>query len=173
MEIFPVVTGSNLLGNEIEIPMELHGSLNILVIAYQRWQQSLVDSWVPYLKKLTNEIPDVDYYELPTIRRMNWLSRSFINNGMKAGIPSGDTRGRTITLYIDKEEFNRALDVTSEDTIHIFLVDLKGQIHWRGEGSFNEQIAMQLKQAIEEELAHRENEKSLSLSDSNNGESQN
>ncbi|MDF1538243.1 MAG: hypothetical protein P1Q69_05015 [Candidatus Thorarchaeota archaeon] len=84
---FPEVKGSNLAGTEMRIPTDLSGNLNVVMIAFQRWHQDLVDSWIPFLNELVLKNPDIDFYELPTIRRMNWLYRTMLDGGMKAGIP--------------------------------------------------------------------------------------
>jgi predicted transcriptional regulator len=56
---------------------------------------------------------------------------------MRAGIPDQTSRERTITFYLDKEIFKQALDITSEESIQIFLVDKEGNILWQEEGLFN------------------------------------
>jgi hypothetical protein len=48
-------------------------------------------------------------------------------------------RARTITLYIDKDEFTKALAIPTEDTIYLFLVDCDGNILWRDTGVFSEE----------------------------------
>jgi len=68
---------------------------------------------------------------------------------MRAGIPSKETRRRTITLYIDKESFKESLDITTEETIILFLVDTKGDIIWRNEGGITEEKAILLRELIE------------------------
>jgi len=138
-EIFPEVSGSNLLGTEINLPTDLEKELNIVIIAFQRWHQNVVDSWVPFLDNLVNQNPSMDYYELPTIRRMNWLYRNMLDSGMRAGIPSQNTRRRTITLYLDKESFRKGLDIPDESDIHLFLVKPDGTILWRDSGIFTEE----------------------------------
>lgn len=55
---------------------------------------------------------------------------------MKAGIPSTETRGRTITLYIDKEPFKTALSIDNEDTIYLFLVKNNGEILYGTSGPY-------------------------------------
>src|SRR5512140_430814 len=96
----PVVTGSNLLRQKMQLPDHLRGGLNILFIPFQQWQQMEVNSWVPLVSELEQTHPDLRYYELPTIQRRNVLSQTFINEGMRIGIPDPGTRERTITLYI-------------------------------------------------------------------------
>lgn len=39
---------------------------------------------------------------------------------MRAGLPSENTRGRTITLYNDKEPLDEALGVSDEESIHAY-----------------------------------------------------
>jgi hypothetical protein len=151
--MFPTVTGSNLNKEDKTIPQDLDGELNVVVVAYQQWHQRLVNSWVPFLQELDAKYQDFEYYELPTIRKMNYLYRRFIDGGMRAGIPSTETRCRTITLYIDKKPFNESLGIESEQNIHVFLIRRSGEILWRGEGPVTAELAASLEQAIEREAS--------------------
>jgi hypothetical protein len=45
-------------------------------------------------------------------------------------------RERTITLYLDKRSFREALQLPGEDDIYVLLLDRRGQVLWRTEGSF-------------------------------------
>ncbi|MFX1576868.1 MAG: hypothetical protein ACFFCF_06815, partial [Promethearchaeota archaeon] len=83
--------------------------------------------------------PIVQFYERPTLRKYNFVSQWMIDSGMRSGIKSKEMRARTITLYIDKAEFDKALDIPTEDTIHLFLVDCDGTILWRDTGNFSEE----------------------------------
>jgi hypothetical protein len=139
MMIFPTVSGENLLKQKIVVPTQLRGPFNVVIVAFQQWHQRLVNSWVPFLEKMLQNYPDLEFYELPTIQNMNFLYRMIINNGMRAGIPSKETRGRTVTLYIDKTPFKRKLNIPDENDIHIFLIDRDGQIYWRGQGLYDEE----------------------------------
>jgi hypothetical protein len=148
MSIFPQLIAENLNREKIEIPAQLRGRLNVLIVAFQQWHQNLVDTWVPLLVELTEKNPELDFYELPTIRKMNFIYRGFLDGGMRAGIRSKETRGRTITLYIDKTPFKQALAIDNEDNIHIFLVDKHGEIFWRSEGAFEQEKANSLQSII-------------------------
>jgi hypothetical protein len=150
--MFPAVNGSNLNKVEYTLPEDFEAEFNIVVVAFQQWHQRLVNSWVPLLEELTGGNPRVEYYELPTIRKMNFVYRGFIDGGMRAGIPSKDTRGRTITLYIDKDPFKKELAIPSEENIHLFLVRPSGEILWRSEGPLSEEGAMSLTSAVEKAL---------------------
>jgi hypothetical protein len=155
---FPEVTGENLNGVTIKIPSQLSGELNILLVPFQQWQQGLVNSWVPFLEYLMKNNPSFDYYELPTIRKMNFFFRRMIDGGMRGGIPSRDTRDRTVTLYIDKAPFKESLEIPTEDTLYLYLVDREGNILWRESDELSDEKATSLESAIEK-MAKQQSEK--------------
>jgi hypothetical protein len=155
---FPSVSGNDLLRNKVSLPDDLSSGLNVLIVAFQRWHQGLVNSWVPFLDHMLEKHQDFDYYELPTIRKMNWLSRSIIDNGMRTGIPSRNTRRRTITLYIDKEPFRKKLSIPDESDIHLFLASKDGEVLWAGSGAISEDKADALTSAIEKARANYQNQ---------------
>ncbi|MFW9768208.1 MAG: hypothetical protein ACFFF9_03845 [Candidatus Thorarchaeota archaeon] len=146
---FPDVVGDNLNKKTIRIPSELKGEYNILLVPFQMWQQSLVDSWVPFLVHLMENNPQFDFYELPTIRKMNFFIRRMIDGGMRGGIPSRDTRARTVTLYIDKTPFKKALEILTEDTLYLYLVDREGTIYWRESGGISDTKSTSLENALQ------------------------
>lgn len=150
--IFPELQGSNLHRQKITLPADLQGELNILFIPFYQWHQNLVDAWVPLARQLEKELTGVAYYELPVIRSMNILSRTFINEGMRVGIPDPISRERTITLYLDKDAFRRMLDMPDEETIHILVVDREGNVVWRAQGAYSEEKGAQLTGALHEML---------------------
>jgi hypothetical protein len=133
---FPTVIGSNLQRQKLELPRGFQGELNLVLIAFQQWQQTQVNTWIPFARQLEGDHAEVRYYELPTIRRLNVLARTFINEGMRAGIPDPVARERTITLYVDKETFRESLQLSREDDIHVLLLDRHGQVLWQAEGAF-------------------------------------
>jgi hypothetical protein len=142
------VTGSNLHREKLSLPQEFQGEQNLLLIAFQQWQQAQVNTWIPFAQKLEDTHPGVRYYELPIIRRLNALSRTFINEGMRAGIPDPVARERTITLYLDKVAFREALQLASEEDIQVLLVDREGRVQWRAEGSLTPDKAAALTEAV-------------------------
>lgn len=146
--IFPTVTGSNLLRETLTLPRDFKGKFNLLFIAFQQWQQLEVDSWMGLVKELEQNFPDLAYYELPTIQNQNFLFKRFINEGMRAGIPNPKTRERTITLYLDKREFRRALDMTDEGHIYILIIDREGNEIFSTRGALNREGESALREAI-------------------------
>jgi hypothetical protein len=145
---FPTVSGSNLQRNKLILPQDLQGEFNLVLIAFQQWQQREVDTWIPFARQLEKDHPAVRYYELPTIQRLNTLARTFINERMRAGIPDLMARERTITLYLDKKAFRQALQMPGEDDIHVLLLNRQGRGMWRAEGAFTPDKGESLAAAI-------------------------
>ena len=125
---FPTVSGTNLHGEEKTFPECLVKDKTILVIAFQRWQQSLCDQWYVEIEKYLAQDKNSAYFEVPTISKMNAFTRWFIYNGMRGGIKDQVMRGQVITLHIDKEPFNKSLGIESEDTVHVYVVNKDGKI---------------------------------------------
>ncbi len=135
---FPTVSGFNLNRQEFEFPRDFAGDFNLLFVPFLQRQQLTVNTWIPFAQDLESSVPGVVYYELPTIDEMSALSRTFINEGMRAGIPDQTARERTITLYIDTEKFMQATNIERKNEVHIFLVDRHGDILWRTTGDFED-----------------------------------
>jgi hypothetical protein len=148
-ENFPVVSGFNLNRQEFEFPRDFGGDLNLVIVPFQQYQQQTVNTWIPFAQEIEASFPGFIYYELPTIYEMPIVSRTFINEGMRAGIPDQTARERTVTLYLDKKTFKSALDIPHEDDIYLFLVDRDGQIIWRATGAFTAQKGDDLLQIVQ------------------------
>jgi hypothetical protein len=155
--VFPHVQGSNLEGRKFNLPEDFEGELDLVFVAFQREQQTLVDSWLPLAKTLTARYEGLRYYELPTIYRANSLVRWFINNGMRSGIPDQHARESTITLYIDKEPFRAALGIPDEQTIHVLLIDAAGRVIWRTTDAHAAEKEKDLENAISNVLPKKTN----------------
>ena len=145
---FPEVEGRNLEGERFVLPRDFGGNINAVVVAFKREQQHDVDTWMPLLKRMGEAHPGLRVYELPTLARRYRLMRSFIDGGMRGGIPDRTVRAATITLYIDKSPFRRALGLADEDRIYVLLVDREGGVHWRTEGAFNVQAGADLESTV-------------------------
>lgn len=147
----PTVQGSNLARQSLTFPDDFTGELNLVFVAFQQWQQRDVDTWGPSAESLRQRTPAFEYYEFPTIQKMNFLARTFINEGMRAGIPNDATRRRTITLYIDKRPFKQALNITTEDQIWVYLFDRQGQVLWHTSGPFTPEKGDALETAVSQQ----------------------
>ena len=146
-ETFPTITGIDLLGDEKELPTYFEGDFNIVTIAFQQRQQENVNTWINALEPMLSESENLRFYELPVIYKMNPLFRTWINNGMRSGIPDEAARKRTITVYTDRAKFYDTMDM-QESNIYTLLLNKEGQILWRTSGDATEEKLENLSRAI-------------------------
>lgn len=131
---FPELHVRDLEGEDYDIPHGLPGGPHLLVVAFQRWQQMLVDHWMPKLRAVAERHPGTEVWEVPSLSKAYRLFRAGIDGGMRAEIHDETSRRHTLTAYTDLSALARALDIPSFDTIHVFLVDSSGVILWRASG---------------------------------------
>ena len=136
---FPTITAENLNKEKVTLPDDLAGKPALVLIAYQRQQQSNVDTWLGQIEAIEAAIPGVRIIETPTISSMKWgWFSGFIDGGMRSGIPDPQARARTITLYTNVGKFNEALGIESTKTIHAVLLDEQGRVIEMVDGDYSE-----------------------------------
>jgi len=124
--------------------------LNVILIAFLQYQQYDVNTWLPLMADLTSRFPALSYYELPTISARSKLEQWWIDEGMRMGIPDPQTRAHTITLYLDKRGFRKALAIEDENEIVILLLDQQGEVLWRATGKWNADLGRGLQAKVED-----------------------
>jgi hypothetical protein len=153
---FPPMRATNLEGVGVLLPDGLEGDPSVVIVAFERHQQSEVDSWMPWLGGLREQLPRLEIYELPAIARGWRPARRFIDGGMRAGIPDPEIRRRTLTAYTDIRVLTDALRIQSTSTIAVFVVSVGGSVLWSGRGAYAPNPAADLQRAAT--AAHHDRE---------------
>lgn len=146
---FPQVKGSNLEHRRFTLPGDLEGDRNLVILAFWRHHQMLVDTWMPLTRRLQQRHSDLVAYELPVIEKRNKLAQLFIDGGMRAGIPDRTIREHTITLYVDKAAFLARLGIDDDGTIYTLLVDRSGNVLWQTSGPLDPEKEQALEDFLE------------------------
>jgi hypothetical protein len=154
--LFPTVQGENLSGRQMMLPKDFDGKANIVIVAFQREQQLLVNSWIPVIQQLEKKYPEIHSYELPTISTGYKLMKWIIDNGMRSGIKDTKTRDHTITLFTDTKKFRKELELPTDETIYVMIVDSSGAVRWKSSGSMTPMSATLLGSAVDELLSKRD-----------------
>ena len=119
---FPSIQGNNLNKVKKIVPDDFVDRDLIVIVAFQQWHQPLVDESIENLEKdkldLTHNI-----IEVPTIRKSTKLNEIYLDGVMRRAIKEDRIRNRTITAYIDKEEFKQSLEIPDEQSIYWFLIE--------------------------------------------------
>ena len=149
-EKFQSLTTYDLNGKSVTLPDDFEHDFNLLFVAYDRWHQREVDSWVPFAAELEAEFDQFHFYELPVVGQMNLIGRTRLDFIMRQGIPNPETRGRTLTYYVDRAKFRQMLGIETADHIAVILVDRSGSVLWKTYGPFAEEQAIDLKNKLQE-----------------------
>jgi hypothetical protein len=145
---FPQLGARDLDGREMTLPAGLPGEWTVVIIAFQRQQQELVDSWLPWLEERAAVRPWLRFAELPAIGLQWQPARRVIDGGMAAAIRDQQTRRRTLTVYTDLRRVTAPLDISDRNTIWLFLTDRTGRVRWRGSGGWDRATADGLTAAL-------------------------
>jgi hypothetical protein len=119
--IFPTIEGNDLNKQKKIVPDDFVEKDLIIIVAFQKWHQSLVDESIENLENNDLDLSH-DIIEVPTIRKSSKLQEIYLDGIMRAAIKDDKIRNRTITAYIDKDQFRNSLDIPNEETIYWFLV---------------------------------------------------
>ncbi len=150
---FGPLSGRSLDGRAYELPGDLAKPYNLLVVAFRRDQQALVDRWLPWLTRLEQLRADVAVYELPVLPSSYGPARWFIDGGMTRGIPDRAARARTVTVYTDVQKVVDKLGLEGTGTIAVAVVERSGRILAREVGDFDQLKAGRLATALVPESA--------------------
>jgi hypothetical protein len=150
--IFPSISARNLEGLDVVLPKAFAGERNVVMVAFQRQHQELVDSWVPWLEQQAAFDTGLRFYEIPTIGRLWAPARRFIDGGMAAAIRVPAILQRTFTVYGDVSRLTTPLGITDMSTIAVVFVDSGGDVLCQDSGGFTAEKAEELGIAL---TAHR------------------
>lgn len=147
---FPHLEGRDLQRRAVTLPDAFDGERNVVIVAFRREHQALVDSWVPWLEARAGLDPGLRFYEVPAIGTQWSPARAFIDGGMATAIGDPVVLRRTITVYTDVRRVTDGLGIDRTDTVWLFLVDATGAVRWRGRGAFETDTAEELAAAIDQ-----------------------
>ena len=151
--IFPTVRGQDCKGRSLFLPDGFTGEFNVALIAFQRYQQEALETWLPYLETLSEQNQELRLYILPTIQQLDEYQAQFFDLGLKFRQDSLLDQ-RRFTLYVDLNDFNRALDIPTVNRIYVLLLDRIGNVLWRADGVFTPEKARALDETLPRETAH-------------------
>ena len=131
---FPIIRARTLSKKQVVFPDNTEGFITLILIAFRRQAQAMIDSWLEPYEKEFREIQDFTFYEIPMIGGM-WarMFSSAIDGGMRSGIPS-QKHGNVATYYGSIEKYRQILAMDDINLGYVFLLDKNGIIRWTGRG---------------------------------------
>ena len=145
---FPHLAARDLEGRSLELPDAFSGASNLVIVAFRREQQAMVDSWVAWWETIAAEHPSLRCYEIPVIATRWSPARPVIDGGMAQAVRAQEARRRTLTVYTDVRRVTDALAIDATDTVTVLLVDADGRLRWRTTGPVSEHSGSELRAAL-------------------------
>ncbi len=141
---FPRVTGTNLHGDVVTLPDALRAPRTLLAIGFEDRHKHPLNDWIDRLPDIEAADQALDFFEVPVIYELKPWSRVFLNNAMRVGVTGTDARARTVTVYLDRSAFQKALDLPTLGDIYLMIVDPGGRVLWRRQGPVSDQAVVDL-----------------------------
>jgi hypothetical protein len=149
---FPTIIARALSGNQIIIPDSAHGYISLILIAFRRHAQTMIDSWLTPYEKEFGENPAYTFYEIPMIaERWARIFARIIDGGMKGGIPL-KKHANVATYYGPIKKYQEILSMDDINLGYAFLIDKKGMVKWKGQGLADSKHIQELLQIAKEVL---------------------
>ena len=145
---FPHLAARDLEGRSLELPDAFSGASNLVIVAFRREQQAMVDSWIAWWETIAAEHPSLQCYEIPVIATRWSPARPVIDGGMAQAVRAQEARRRTLTVYTDVRRVTDALGIDATDTVTVLLVDADGRLRWRTTGPVSEHSGSELRAAL-------------------------
>jgi hypothetical protein len=130
---FPPVTAYTLDRARVTLPANFAAPLNLLILSFQRDQQSQVDGWLPAMTT-----PTVQTWWLFISPRENGLYRWWLNASLRGSLLPSQPRQYTVPLYVNKTQFLQSLQIPSEQDVVLLLTDRAGHVLWRTAGAVSD-----------------------------------
>ena len=143
---FPTMQVKNLSDETKAFPADFPAERTLLLIAFQREQQDILDAWSERLNLRKPDAPA--WLELPVIDDPGALLRWFVDVGMKNGIADPFVRARVFSVYTPRTEFIRHLGLPGTDQVHLVVVDRAGNILCRVSGDWSAEKEKTLKEGL-------------------------
>src|SRR6202161_1796072 len=128
----PPVSAYALDKAKVTLPADFAAPLNLLILSFQRDQQSVVDGWLPQLT--AGAAAGVQTWLPPFSAPETGLYRWWWNASLRGSLPASQPRRYTVPLYVNKAQFLRSLQVSSEKEVVLLLTDKTGHVLWRAAG---------------------------------------
>jgi hypothetical protein len=146
--VFPAITSYSLDKAKVNLPADLEGQLNLLLISFEPEQQKDINTWVPAAQVLQHTNFNFRWYRMPVSNRENFVFRWWGNSSMRSDETDPETWHWIVPLYVNKDDFRRSLQIPNEHSIVALLTDKQGRVLWRASGGLTSDKRSSLEAAL-------------------------
>ncbi len=130
---FPEIKARSLSGKEYTFPAQASGKITLIVVAFKRQSQPVINQWVEMWENNYGHDDNYDFYEIPMLASGWKIMRGFIDGGMQSGVPES-RHDKTATYYGPLDQYFKDLEINDSSIPYFFLLTRDGNIAWRSSG---------------------------------------
>jgi hypothetical protein len=146
--VFPAISAYSLDKAKVNLPADLEGKVNLLLISFEPEQAKDIETWMPLAQALQHMNFQFRYYKMPVTNPENFIYRWWDGSSLRSVETDPETWHWIIPLYVNKGNFRRSLNIPNEKEIVVALVDKTGQVLWRASGRLTDDKKTSLTAAV-------------------------
>ncbi len=150
----PRVELADLEGKENVFPKDLPNKYNFFIFGFAHEQKELTQTWIDPVLEMQKTQTELSVFKVPVIDKKNAAIRTMIRNGMRTGISGSAARQRTLTMFVDKDLFVKAIG-QKDDTQPVAIVfDQTGKVLWQAVGAADSAKLSELSSFLGQSATH-------------------
>ncbi|ELK55575.1 hypothetical protein D320_03838 [Haloferax sp. BAB-2207] len=120
---FPRLPTRDTSGQKVVLPDDLEGEQTLVLISFDRRQQSLVGSWRGFAKELCGTYGHFEYYELLVLGGRSGMMPPMSGGGMSPEAARSRPHDNALIARVDKTALQRRLGLLGEGNIYALLIE--------------------------------------------------
>ncbi|KAB1188626.1 MULTISPECIES: hypothetical protein [Haloferax] len=120
---FPRLPSRDTNGQKVVLPDDLEGEQTLVLISFDRRQQSLVGSWRGFAKELCETYNHFGYYELLVLGGRSGMMPPLAGGGMSPGAARSRPHENALVTRVNKTALQRRLGLLGEGNIYALLIE--------------------------------------------------
>lgn len=150
----PGISGDNLDGVTLSFPGDFAADVNLVVMPFDRDQQTSAINWLPTFEALAERYPNVDYYSIAALENLSPMIRTLVIGGLNLGVTDPATRTRTVVLFLDNQQaFVDALGIPDREMLRVLVFARDGRLLYENAGTFSETAGFQFQSVVDNLIA--------------------
>lgn len=148
-ETLPRLKGETLADKPIVLPDDAHGKIALLVIGFTRKSSQATRAWGQRFNMDFGSDQRYVRYQVAVLEEVPRLIRGMVTSGIRREIAAGEQE-HFVTLFNTEADLKRFVAYSAPDEAYLLLLDVKGEVRWRGHGLFREQDYAALQHAAKQ-----------------------
>ena len=144
----PVVHGTVLTGEKVDLPNGLRGKVGVLVVVFSEGSRVEATNWGKRLAADYRDSDAVVYYEMPVLESVPRLLRGWVLKKIADSVPDR-AKPRFLPVIDHEKEWKSATGFARPDDAYVLVVDGAGSIAWKTEGGTSDAAYAEVRRRVE------------------------